>query len=361
MNTGKWTAFALIALSILLISSENSTPEPMDQLEKCILEPAAPTTDFPTWKTINIGEYKTGDAYINALKTNNLAVESGAVDIIKKMPLAPELQSIELVRVTPKELGLRNGSKISHIYYMAKQNGLELCPAEIGPALRLAYADQPTREAVIIAMEPIAESSGKFGTFILANYSHKNNELPKIFSFTNLRALGARNDVFIFIKKKHNQPPNFPVWRTVTIGKYKSAGAYLRALKNDEVEVDDHAIELLKYMFYAQQEQALELVQTTVRDIGFTEITRVDKIYKRVLELGDLLPAEVGPALRLQYREEKLIDELLIVMEPVVDEARTLGVFRLQHEFEGMLLSAYCDRPDCKWAPHHKIVFLRRK
>jgi hypothetical protein len=35
-----------------------------------------------------------------------------------------------------------------------------LCPAEVGPALRLAYNDQPRDEWVTITMTPIVANSG---------------------------------------------------------------------------------------------------------------------------------------------------------------------------------------------------------
>src|SRR5262245_27441719 len=45
--------------------------------------------------------------------------------------------------------------------------GFELCPAEVGPALRLNYLDQPLGEFLHIAMKPVARYTGELVTFVV--------------------------------------------------------------------------------------------------------------------------------------------------------------------------------------------------
>ena len=45
-----------------------------------------------------------------------------------------------------------------------------LCPAEVGPQLRLDYRDQPLGESLIIAMEPVNTFSGEPTILSLVNW-----------------------------------------------------------------------------------------------------------------------------------------------------------------------------------------------
>lgn len=52
------------------------------------------------------------------------------------------VKEIKLVEVTVQELGYKSGAKLEQIFGQACQKGLELCPLETGPYLRLQYLDQ---------------------------------------------------------------------------------------------------------------------------------------------------------------------------------------------------------------------------
>ena len=54
-------------------------------------------------------------------------------------------------------MGFKNGATTAEIYQKAKELGLELCPAEVGPDLCLKYLDQPLNEWFLIAMKQIPD------------------------------------------------------------------------------------------------------------------------------------------------------------------------------------------------------------
>src|SRR5262249_60691945 len=68
---------------------------------------------------------------------------------------------LDLVVLTAADLGFQEGyTSLAEIYRRAIELGLNLCPAEEGPQLRLQYGDQPVGEFLHIAMDPIATYHG---------------------------------------------------------------------------------------------------------------------------------------------------------------------------------------------------------
>ncbi len=113
---------------------------------------------FAIWQTITIGINKSPSAYREALKANGYHIGDYADQILKRMKVSETEVQIDLVVMTVAELGFKGGVRRDAIYARAIELGLELCPAEVGPALRLAYQDQPYGEWLRIAMEPISDS-----------------------------------------------------------------------------------------------------------------------------------------------------------------------------------------------------------
>jgi len=74
-------------------------------------------------------------------------------------------EHLNLVRISVKDLGFPNGAKTDEIYTKAKKLGLELCPAEVGPQLRLQQLDQPNGDWFYIGMKQISDSRGNPSVF----------------------------------------------------------------------------------------------------------------------------------------------------------------------------------------------------
>ncbi len=72
---------------------------------------------------------------------------------------------MDLVNISVGDLGFKNRTQYDDICPRAVEMGMELCPAEVGPALRLVYDDQPQDEWLRVAMEAITDSGGDRSIF----------------------------------------------------------------------------------------------------------------------------------------------------------------------------------------------------
>ena len=101
---------------------------------------------------------------INILK--NIPIREYAEDMInsKDFTISETREDISLVRLTVKDIGFPDGATTDQIYQRAKDLGLELCPAETGPNLRLQNS---TLEYTLIAMKQIADRLGNPRVFYL--------------------------------------------------------------------------------------------------------------------------------------------------------------------------------------------------
>ncbi|MBU6415364.1 hypothetical protein KGQ34_03970 [Patescibacteria group bacterium] len=126
---------------------------------------------FALWKTIKLGTgLVTADDFRRALKAGNFRIGDWGNDILGRrgFTAADEETEMDLVVLSVAELGFKDGAYRKDIYKRALKLGLELCPAEVGPQLRLQYKDQPMDEWLRIAMEPIITGSGgDLGVFIV--------------------------------------------------------------------------------------------------------------------------------------------------------------------------------------------------
>lgn len=99
-----------------------------------------------------------------ALIQKNDYISGWGKGILEKTKFSKESQKYDLVRFTVAQLGYPNGATTDEIYTRAEELGLELCPAEVGPHLRLQYRGN---EWMMIAMKQITDRFGYPSVFHL--------------------------------------------------------------------------------------------------------------------------------------------------------------------------------------------------
>lgn len=136
--------------------------------QACVM---ADTTALKVWKTIKLGGVKNGKGFVSEIEKRDCRVGDWAKHMLsqKVFSVAKEETDIDLIVLSVAELGFKDGANYCDTCARAIELGLELCPAEVGPQLRLQYADQPRGEWLVIAMEPIRVSGGGLGVFLVGH------------------------------------------------------------------------------------------------------------------------------------------------------------------------------------------------
>ena len=131
--------------------------------------------EFNVWKTVTLGVGpRTGEGLLRQILSEGFDQDAGNASSCLKRAFIPypRIEEVDLVALEMHQVGyFPSGTQaddltartieLDGIYRWAKYVGLELCPMEVGPQLRLAYKDQPMEEQVLVAMEPLAISTSR--------------------------------------------------------------------------------------------------------------------------------------------------------------------------------------------------------
>ncbi len=112
---------------------------------------------------------KSREKLIKELEEKQFVISDYAKSMLKSKDFTTEKnkEKINLVRLTVKDLGFPDSVTIEEIYKRAQELGLELCPAETGPNLRLQNS---TPDQMLIAMKQITDFDGYPRVFGLGRY-----------------------------------------------------------------------------------------------------------------------------------------------------------------------------------------------
>ena len=140
-----------------------------------VLGLSSPSSELEPFTTIAVGEFKSGqDIYDALVKNERIYINPLAKKIMLNMPISSSKRSLTLAKGTLHSLGLKcadhnifemsaHNLDFRQVFAQARKVGLELCPPEVGPILRIAYQNQPDIEYLTIAMEPYIDEDWHSG------------------------------------------------------------------------------------------------------------------------------------------------------------------------------------------------------
>jgi hypothetical protein len=182
----------LLTVGLTLVASPTLAQSPTVEVKAA--------SELSVWKTVVIGRSRGVDAVRNALDAARVAVGDSADEILGRpaFTFASEPRELNLVLVSVAALGFGpNGAALGDIHARALRLGLELCPEEVGPQLRLQYRNQPVGEFLHLAMKPLRTY---YGTPIDFSLGNSGAGLTLIGGHADPELVIAGNVRFVFVR-----------------------------------------------------------------------------------------------------------------------------------------------------------------
>lgn len=142
----------------------------------------------------------------------------------------------------------------------------------------------------------------------------------------------------------------------------KSVDQLENELKQNNINISSYAKEIMKKPEFTtlKSTENFDLIYLRVSDLGFTTyMPTTDQIYKTAKQFGlELCPPEVGPELRLKYKDQPLGEYKEIAIKQI---GGPLSIFEIGHDDNGLLLSAYWTFSASHWYIDKRLFFILRK
>lgn len=149
--------------------------------------------------------------------------------------------------------------------------------------------------------------------------------------------------------------------KNIEITTTKTSEQYTKDLEKEGYLVSSWALDILNKMEVLKQNENIDLVTLSVRQLGFPNSATLQEIYDRAKEFGlGLCPPQVGPELRLNYKNQPNNEWLTIAMESVIGHG-DWRLFRVRRGGSGSWLDTGGGGFDAYWGGNIHFVFRSRK
>lgn len=146
---------------------------------------------FPVWRTLEIGR---GPSHIESLLQECF---TDPTETIAEMRFLSKPTVVKLVKLQAWQFGLDEDVSLPLVCDLATlKYGLQLCPDEVGPNLRLDYPDQPKDEVLVVASK-IPNSYSPSGQFCTYTVSGSNGRDDLGYGVFNIRICPFDTVVFV--------------------------------------------------------------------------------------------------------------------------------------------------------------------
>ena len=151
----------------------------------------------------------------------------------------------------------------------------------------------------------------------------------------------------------------------------------VQALEQHSIRLNPLAERLLASELFtvSNREKRLSTVEATVGELGFAHGATLIEIYEKAIMMGwDVCPIELGPYMRLQYRDqpEGFLDKpvtknrapygSLTIASQIVSEDDDFPKGFYLRKIDGVLwLRGYRSSLDFLWSPEDSFVFLKKE
>lgn len=165
------------------------------------IKPSVEGSVLNVWKTINLGAVKYHSGVLNTFDPQKdgpwLVCDPCASSMLycEQFMVFGNEWKIDLVKISLEELGFDGVAFFDQILQRAKEKGLKICPAEVGPSLRLEYQDQPDGESLHIGMESMIDFEGTNNHFLV----ERSGRCLVLCSGARIRRHWLPKDIWVFV------------------------------------------------------------------------------------------------------------------------------------------------------------------
>ncbi|MCP3389408.1 hypothetical protein NLM27_11555 [Bradyrhizobium sp. CCGB12] len=154
-----------------------------------------------------------------------------------------------------------------------------------------------------------------------------------------------------------------PTWKTIAVGTFANSMALRNALDAVGCSIGGLAAEVLARPAFTitSSRTMVELVMVSAVELGFdTDRVPLAVIYTRARQLGfELVAAEVGPQLRLQYFDQPMGEFLIVGMKPIKTWSGEQAILNVANGGAGLILIGQDGRDDAEIPVTSRFLFMR--